>query len=188
MPEIYTGRGDEGQTDLMNGDRVAKSSARPNAYGTVDEVNAVVGNAIATMRDLSAETDRHTSRLTAVQNDLHIIQSQLSHPGAEDDDRIPTLDREATSQLEQWIDEYDDELEDLTAFILPGGGTSGAQLHTARSVARRAERATVDLAETDGEQVPLAVLAYLNRLSDFLFKLARRVNKAEGVPEQSPSY
>lgn len=176
--KIYTGRGDEGQTDLRTTDRVSKASPRIEAYGTVDEVNSLVG---LTRPTGHADVDE---KLGTVQNHLHIIQADLANPDPDEED--PIARETHVDRLEAWMDGYDDELEPLQHFILPGGSEPGAQLHHARVVCRRAERRTVALAgeETINPVVP----TYLNRLSDALFVLARLINQREGVREEAPDY
>jgi cob(I)alamin adenosyltransferase len=178
--KIYTRRGDEGKTDLRGGDRVSKTSPRVEAYGTVDEVNAVLGVASPTGYD---DVDEW---LGEVQNHLHIVQAEVATPG--DDADVPRIDEAHVDRLEGWIDAADEELEPLGSFIVPGGAEAGSRLHHARAVCRRAERRAVALAETDGEAVNADAVAYLNRLSDALFTLARLVNQREGVAEHEPSY
>jgi len=177
--KIYTGRGDEGMTDLRDMSRVSKTSPRIEAYGTVDELNSLVGRARPTGHD---DVDE---KLAAVQNHLHIVQADFSNPNTGDED-TPQVESHHVGTLEEWMDAYDDELDPLESFILPGGGDAGARLHHARSVCRRAERRAVALA---GDQpVNDAAVTYLNRLSDALFVWARLVNKREGVREESPEY
>jgi len=176
--EIYTGRGDEGMTDLRNMDRISKTDVRIEAYGTVDEANAVVG----TIRP--SGYDDVDDRLREIQNHLHIIQADFADPDDESDS--PRIDEAEIERLEAWMDEFDEELEPLESFILPSGSTPGAKLHQARAVVRRAERRAVALAGE--EEVNERAVAYLNRLSDALFVFARLVNKREGVREESPSY
>jgi cob(I)alamin adenosyltransferase len=178
--KIYTRRGDDGETDLRGGDRVSKTSPRVEAYGTVDEVNAVVGLARPSGFD---DVDEY---LAAVQNHLHIVQSELATPDPEAD--TPRIEEDHVDQLEAWIDEADEELEPLQNFVVPSGGETGNRLHHARSVCRRAERRTVELAERDEEVVNADAVAYLNRLSDALFTFARLVNQREGHPEHEPTY
>ena len=175
---IYTGRGDEGETDLANADRVSKTSHRIEAYGTVDEANALVGSVRPTGYD---DVD---AQLKQVQNCLHVVQADFANPDADADS--PRVDDDDIEQLEDWIDEADGELEPLTSFILPGGSDAGARLHQARAVTRRAERRAVAL--LDEEDANPAAVRYLNRLSDYLFTAARLVNQREGVPEESPTY
>ncbi|CAI49595.1 ATP:cob(I)alamin adenosyltransferase [Natronomonas pharaonis DSM 2160] len=177
--KIYTGRGDEGMTDLRDMSRVSKTSARIEAYGTVDEVNSLVGMVRPSGHD---DVDE---KLAAVQNHLHIIQADFANPDADDPD-APHIEADHVERLESWMDDFDDELDPLESFILPGGSDTGAKLHHARSVCRRAERRAVALASD--EPVNDAAVAYLNRLSDALFVWARVVNKRDGVREESPSY
>ncbi|MFW6153434.1 MAG: cob(I)yrinic acid a,c-diamide adenosyltransferase [Halobacteriota archaeon] len=179
MP-IYTGRGDEGETDLRDRSRVSKASPRIDAYGTVDEVNALIGTIIPTGHD---DVD---DRLERIQNDLHIVQAELADPEGDPADR-PTIESAHVERLEDWIDEAEAELEPLQHFILPGGGAAGSRLHHARTVCRRAERRTVALLEA-AESTDLGPLVYLNRLSDLLFSFARLVNQREGFDETPPSY
>ncbi|MFB6173941.1 MAG: cob(I)yrinic acid a,c-diamide adenosyltransferase [Halobacteriales archaeon] len=176
--KIYTGRGDEGMTDLRDMSRVSKTSARIEAYGTVDEVNALVGTTRPTGYD---DVD---GWLEAVQNHLHIVQAEFATPDPEGDD--PTIGADHVERLEGWIDAADEELDPLESFVLPGGSEPGARLHHARSVARRAERRAVALAAD--EPVEERAIVYLNRLSDALFVFARLVNKREGVREANPTY
>ena len=176
--KIYTKRGDTGETDLRSSDRVSKASPRIEAYGTADEVNALVGRVRPTGYD---DVD---DRLREIQNHLHVVQADLANPDPDPDD--PQTEAEHAERLEDWMDAYDEELDPLQSFILPGGGTAGARLHHARAVCRRAERRTVTLAEE--EAVNEHVVTYLNRLSDALFVLARVVNEREGVSEENPTY
>jgi cob(I)alamin adenosyltransferase len=176
--KIYTGRGDEGMTDLRDMSRVSKTSPRIEAYGTVDEANALVGTARPTGHDDVDET------LRRVQNHLHVVQADFANPDPDEDD--PAVTEAHVEELEDAIDEAGAELEPLTSFILPGGGEAGATLHHARAVVRRAERRAVALAAD--EPVNAEAIRYLNRLSDALFVLGRLVNARDDVPEESPSY
>ncbi|QCJ46408.1 cob(I)yrinic acid a,c-diamide adenosyltransferase [Haloprofundus sp. MHR1] len=176
--KIYTGRGDEGLTDLKDMSRVSKTSPRIEAYGTVDEANALVG----TLRPTGYEDIDEI--LERVQNHLHIIQADFANPDPDEGD--PQVREKHVERLEQWIDEIDEELEPLQSFILPGGSESGAALHHARAVVRRAERRAVALA-TD-EPVNDHAVTYLNRLSDALFVFGRAVNARDGEKEESPTY
>ncbi len=175
---IYTGRGDEGRTDLGNTSRVSKSSLRIEAYGTVDEANALIGTVRPTGYD---DVD---DLLATIQNHLHIVQADLANPDPDPDD--PSVEPAHTAELEERIDGFDEELEPLRSFVLPGGGRSGAALHHARTVVRRAERRTVELAAS--EPINGAVVTYLNRLSDLLFTLGRVANARDGESADSPSY
>ena len=176
--KIYTGRGDEGMTDLRDMSRVSKTSARIEAYGTVDEANALIGTARPTGYDDVDDT------LESIQNQLHIVQADFANPDPDEGD--PDLTAAHVETLEDAIDEAEAELDPLTSFILPGGSEAGATLHHARAVARRAERRAVALAAD--EPVNGEAIRYLNRLSDGLFVFARLVNARDGVPEESPTY
>ena len=175
---IYTGRGDDGETDLRDMSRVSKTDARIEAYGTVDEANALLGTVRATGYD---DIDDYLRR---IQNHLHVVQAELANPEPGEDD--PQMTTERGERLESWIDEADDELEPLTDFVLPTGSEAGAGLHHARAVVRRAERRAVALARE--EQIDETVVTYLNRLSDALFTFARLVNARDGAPEENPDY
>jgi cob(I)alamin adenosyltransferase len=177
--KIYTGRGDEGMTDLRDMSRVSKTSPRIEAYGTVDEANSVIG----TIRP--SGYDDVDERLETIQNHLHVVQADFANPDADDED-APHLREEHVEVLEEWMDAFDEELDPLQSFILPGGSEPGAALHHARAVVRRAERRSVELASK--EPINETAVAYLNRLSDALFVFARLVNKREGVREESPTY
>jgi len=177
--KIYTGRGDEGMTDLRDMSRVSKTSPRIEAYGTVDEANSVIGTARPSGYD---DVDE---KLEAIQNHLHVVQADFANPDADDED-APHVRETHVESLEEWMDAYDEELDPLQSFILPGGSEPGAALHHARAVVRRAERRAVELATEN--PVNETAVAYLNRLSDALFVMARVVNKREGVREESPTY
>ncbi len=176
--KIYTGRGDEGMTDLRDASRVAKTSERIEAYGTVDEANAVVGTIRPTGYDDVDEA------LETVQNHLFVVQADFANPAPDDGD--PRVREHHVDAVEGLIDDAAAELDPLDHFVLPGGSEPGAKLHQARAVVRRAERRSVALAT--GNPVNETAIAYLNRLSDLLFQLARLVNAREGVPEEQPSY
>jgi cob(I)alamin adenosyltransferase len=175
---VYTGRGDEGRTDLRDLSEVSKASPRIEAYGAVDELNALVGTVRPTGHD-DVDAD-----LREIQNVLHVVQADLANPSAGPDD--PVVREAHHEELEGWMDDYDGELEPLTDFVLPSGSESAAALHHARTVCRRAERRAVELAAD--EPTNEAVLVYLNRLSDTLFVLARVMNARDGVAEEHPTY
>jgi cob(I)alamin adenosyltransferase len=171
---VYTGRGDRGRTDLSSGERVSKSSERIEAYGTVDELNSLTGLCRSYTEDKEEE-------LEEIQNELHILQAELAN-------REPDvkLTQDNIDRLEDLCDRYQEECPPLTSFVLAGGCKTAAHLHTARSVARRAERKIVGL---DGEEeLREEVLAYINRLSDLFFLLARHENYLNDVEEKSPKY
>lgn len=175
---IYTGTGDRGETGLFGGVRVPKSHVRVAAYGAVDELNAVLGWTLTQVTDGVIR-----KRLAAVQPDLFAIGAHLAtavREGARPP-KLPPLPESRIPELEQWIDEADAELPELHAFIMPGGSAGGAALHVARTVCRRAERDIVALARDD---VPAAVIVYMNRLADLLFVWARLENRRAGADEQ----
>lgn len=177
--KIYTRSGDDGGTALFGGGRVPKSHARVEAYGTVDELNAVVGRAIVSVVDPDI-----VARLGGVQHDLFTLGSDLATPPAQEGRKrpvTPSLPTDRVSEMEDWIDAADEELAPLRAFVLPGGSPGAAALHLARTVCRRAERRVVRLADT--EPVGDQVLPYLNRLSDLLFNFARLENHRAGIPD-----
>ena len=175
---IYTGRGDEGKTDLRDMTRVSKTNPRIEAYGTVDEVNALLGSIRPTGHD---DLDAY---LREIQNHLHIVQADFANPDPEEGD--PRVREEHADQLEAWIDACDEELDPLESFILPGGGETGAALHHVRAVCRRAERRAVALGQA--EAVNGEAIRYVNRLSDALFTFARLANARDGAAEESPTY
>ena len=170
LDRIYTGGGDAGATSLGNGERVSKNNIRVQAYGTVDEVNAIVGMVQACLNDQSLK-----SMLARIQNDLFDLGADLCTPqGKERKTGALRMTDEQWQRLENEIDIVNDGLEPLTSFVLPGGSTVAAHLHLARTVVRRAERVVCELAER--EEVSKAALRYLNRLSDFFFVLSRHCN------------
>jgi cob(I)alamin adenosyltransferase len=178
--KIYTRKGDKGETSLFGGRRVGKDELRVEAYGSVDELNSVLGLAAAR---LPKEMEEWRGSLSAVQSDLFTLGAILATPkvGAAKPEHIPELAEVRVEALEDWIDRLDEELTPLRAFVLPGGSDSAAALHLARSVCRRAERRVVAL--TKQEEVEPVVIKYLNRLSDFLFTLARAANARQGVSD-----
>ncbi len=173
LTRIYTRGGDKGETSLGDGSRVPKHSARPAAYGTVDEANAVIGIArLTAAADGGAATDAMLSR---IQNDLFDLGADLCTPHQEDPQYPPLrIVSEQVDRLEREIDEMNAELAPLNSFILPGGCATAAHLHLARTVVRRAEREMTALAEQ--ESINPDAIRYANRLSDHLFVLGRYLN------------
>lgn len=174
--KLYTRTGDQGETALFGGRRVAKDHPRVAAYGALDELNSVLGVAISLLRQR-----RLLAPLQAIQNELFDIGAELASDRPvrrvkKADDSFQ-LDESRIEWLEGLIDEYDARVPPLRTFVLPGGATPAGFLHVARTVCRRAERLVVTLARD--EPVNPLILAYLNRLADLLFALARYVNKAE---------
>jgi cob(I)alamin adenosyltransferase len=178
LTKLYTRKGDEGQTSLGGGQRVAKDSLRVEAYGTVDELNACLGAALAV-----GLTPRLIEVLTPIQNDLFHLGADLSFK-EEDKAKValPQIEARHVDALEGFIDEFNLVVGPLENFILPGGTPGAALLHLARTVGRRAERTAVTLARQ--EPIGPLVLRYLNRLSDLLFVMARYENKQRGVADR----
>ena len=174
--KIYTKTGDKGETSLFGGTRVSKESLRIETYGTVDELNSVIG----VCRSINTEK-QIDSILEDIQNTLFTLGADLATPKETKKKKIIRINSTAVTRLERYIDDIDKSLEPLKNFILPGGNQTAASLHSARTVCRRAERLLVQLARKEkiGEQP----LIYLNRLSDLLFVLARRVNALSKTPE-----
>jgi cob(I)alamin adenosyltransferase len=175
--KIYTKTGDKGDTGLFGGGRVGKDHPRVEAYGDIDELNAVLGMARAV--EMMPRIDEV---LVPVQRDLFGIGALLATPDLErmhEQLSKARIDADRIAQLERAIDDGERELEPLKAFILPGGTPKASALHVARTVCRRAERSVVTLGRD--APVPELFLAYLNRLSDLLFTLARLANHREGV-------
>jgi cob(I)alamin adenosyltransferase len=166
--KIYTKTGDTGETGLFGGPRVRKDCPRIEAYGTVDELNAVLG--LARAEALSSDVDLLLAR---VQNELFELGAELATPDAQGK-KTATLGEENVAALEAAIDRHEALLPPLKQFILPGGTRAAALMHLSRTVCRRAERRLITLAAA--EQVSPNLIIYLNRLSDLLFVLARSVN------------
>ena len=177
--KIYTKTGDTGDTGLFGGGRVAKDHPRVEAYGDIDELNAVLGMARAV--ELMPRVDEV---LVPIQRDLFAIGALLATPHRDkmrEQLAKARIDEERIAQLERAIDDCDEELEPLKSFIVPGGTPKAAALHVARTVCRRAERNVVRLRRE--EDIPQLVVIYLNRLSDLLFVLARVANRRAGAGE-----
>jgi cob(I)alamin adenosyltransferase len=165
--KIYTKKGDNGTTGLIGGTRVLKNNIRIESYGTVDELNAYVG----LIADL-LENSQLINQLNEIQDRLFTIGSILANDAEKSNMKIPSLTPEDILNLENWIDEFNNEIPEMRYFILPGGHQNISFCHIARCVCRRAERRVVELNQL--EKVELNVLTYLNRLSDYLFILGRK--------------
>ncbi len=172
LDKIYTRGGDAGETSLGDGSRILKYDVRVEAYGTVDEINAHLG--VARLY-CEGETDAIIGR---IQNDLFDLGADLCRPMVEKNNQDLRITQSQIDRLENEIDVINEELSPLTSFILPGGSSCAAHLHVARTVTRRAERMAVKLANNNGENSKINKLTsiYLNRLSDHLFVLSRKVN------------
>jgi cob(I)alamin adenosyltransferase len=176
--KIYTKTGDKGETGLFGGERVSKDSLRISAYGTIDELNAFIGYTITEINDASVKEN-----LLIVQNYLFTVGSDLATPENQENKKL-NIQRTPASyyvHIEKLIDEYDERLEELRNFILPGGSKSSALLHICRTVCRRAEREVVALKKT--VTIGDNIIIFLNRLSDLLFVLSRFENKVSNHPD-----
>lgn len=185
ITKVYTRTGDKGSTGLVGGARVKKNHTRIDSYGTVDELNAVVGLARTWNKRSGADPEvitRLDKMFHRVQNDLFNLGADLATPADSRWEGMYRVGGADVDQLEAWIDELNDDLPPLKEFILPGGGPVGAFLHQARTVCRRAERIVITLMDQDDE-VGDGPMRYLNRLSDFLFVIGRWAAKALGEAE-----
>ena len=173
--KIYTRRGDDGETGFFGGGRTRKDDVRVEAYGTVDELNAVIGTAAGHVTE-----ERIRRRLNRLQSDLFAIGAHLATPPREGRPApgLPELPADRVAELESWIDEAVAATSPLRNFILPAGSAGASHLHVARAVCRRAERRVVTLAAS--AHVDIEVIRYLNRLSDYLFVAARLENLDAG--------
>ena len=173
--KIYTKTGDRGSTSLLGGTKVSKAEIRIEAYGTVDELNAHIG----LLKDVLTNVDR--DQLVGIQECLFIIGAELASDPNKNKAKIPELEEADIVVLEEAIDQMETELEPLRSFVLPGGHLSVSYCHIARAVCRRAERAIIRLSEVS--EVEGLIIQYVNRLSDYLFVLSRKVAKDLNAPE-----
>jgi cob(I)alamin adenosyltransferase len=174
--KIYTKTGDKGDTSLFGGQRVPKDALRIEAYGTIDELNSVLGIVRSDNKD--ADID---SILGRVQKELFDLGADLATPRSINSKKVKRIEAKDCVHLEKSIDRLEEQLKPLKTFVLPGGSPVAARLHFARTVCRRAERAVVRLSRN--EDIGDGITIYLNRLSDLLFVLARHANHLAGVPE-----
>jgi cob(I)alamin adenosyltransferase len=196
--KIYTRTGDDGSTGLFGGGRIRKSDARIECYGTIDELNAAIGLAAAAVEASakadppanagrigavgSASADGLRDWLREIQHELFNIGSHLATPGdSPSSAKLPPLDEMMVGRLEMQIDQADEQLAPLRQFILPAGAEAACRLHLARTICRRAERRIVAFAMD--RPVPRLIVTYLNRLSDWLFVMARLANQRAGVED-----
>lgn len=172
--KIYTRKGDKGQTSLLGGSRVPKTHLRIESYGTLDELNSHIGM----LRDLA---DLRTDELIWIQNQLFSLGSILALEKKESNWNLPQVEESHIAKLEEWMDQMDQELEPMKNFVLPGGHPAVSQAHISRTVCRRAERLVIALSS----EVELSELnvGFLNRLSDYLFVMARWLTKEYGISE-----
>ncbi len=187
---LYTRSGDDGATGLFGGGRVSKDHPRVEAYGTVDELNAAIGLAAAEVtRVREAASGRMRTLLDGLHHIFADLQSRLfdigadlaTPEGAKHEARILRISDEQVAEVERWIDEIDSGNTAMKSFVMPGGTELAARLHLARTICRRAERAMIHLRHT--EPVSEGAIVYINRVSDMLFAMARRVNKEAGVDD-----
>lgn len=173
--KIYTKKGDTGETSLYGGQKVSKTSSRIESYGTVDELNSVLGMVLSNPISNQTKSFLHT-----VQHQLFVLGADLATPISKEV-RINRISEEEITFLEQSIDEMETQLPPLKNFILPGGTNAGSAIHYSRTVCRRAERITIECSKEESLS-PLSIM-YLNRLSDFLFVLGRFENHLSGTEE-----
>jgi cob(I)alamin adenosyltransferase len=175
--KIYTRKGDTGTTQLIGGTRVPKHALRIESYGSVDELNSYIG----LIRD-QAINENHKNQLIEIQDRLFTLGSHLASDPEKATMKLPEIKSEDVTALEQWIDDMDQVLPEMKSFVLPGGHTTVSFCHIARCVCRRAERITDHL--NDEHPVDPFILTYLNRLSDYLFVLSRKLTQDLNAPEQ----
>ena len=177
LTKIYTRTGDHGETSLVNGHRVSKHSLRPSAFGSVDELNSILG--VCRLHTAVMPDSQYDEMLARIQNDLFDLGADLATPENENrregDLRITDAQ---VNRLEKEIDGMNADLAPLTSFVLPGGAAAAAYIHLARAQARRAEREMTELATQ--EVVGEPAMQFINRLSDHLFVMARHINNIEG--------
>ena len=180
--KLYTRTGDDGTTGLFSGARVSKDHPRIEAYGTVDELNAVLGLVLSACEPGHRFEARLHSVVSALQSRLFDIGADLATPeGAKQQARIHRIDDADVAEAEGWIDEFDGANPPLRTFVMPAGTELAARLHLARTVCRRAERTIISLGSIEPVGEPL--LRYMNRLSDLFFAMARRANHERGQPD-----
>jgi cob(I)alamin adenosyltransferase len=175
--KVYTKKGDKGTTQLIGGTRIPKNSLRIEAYGTIDELNSYIG----LIRDQNIN-QKYVDQLIETQDRLFTLGSLLAADPEKSTMKLPELQETDVTNLENWIDEMDAELDPMTSFVLPGGHTTVSFTHIARCVCRRSERIITELSLND--KVSALVLAYVNRLSDYLFVLGRKLTKDLDAKEQ----
>lgn len=177
MPRMYTRTGDKGETGLFSGERVPKNSLRVEAYGTVDELSSWIGYTRSLIEDSQVD-----AILERIQQDLFLVGAELATHPKESSPRKGQVTQAMVEHLEEEIDRLDAELPVLSAFIVPAGTRAASALHVARTIARRAERRTITLAQN--EKLNPELVPYMNRVSSLLFVLARVANKRAGVEEK----
>jgi cob(I)alamin adenosyltransferase len=175
--KIYTRKGDTGTTQLIGGTRISKYALRIESYGTIDELNSYLG----LIRDQAID-QKHISEIIEIQDRLFTIGSQLASEPGKSTMKLPEIHESDVTNLENWIDSMDQVLPPMKSFVLPGGHTTVSYCHVARCVCRRAERITSHL--NDEYPIDGVILQYINRLSDYLFVLSRKLTQDLGAIEQ----
>ncbi|HEY3165577.1 MAG TPA: cob(I)yrinic acid a,c-diamide adenosyltransferase [Candidatus Binatia bacterium] len=184
ITKVYTRTGDKGETALVGGKRVPKDSPRIDAYGTIDELNSIVGLARVFNEESLDAGDAHqflNGVLCQIQDELFDLGSELATPSEFFREGMYRVSQNEIERIEKLIDQCQKDLEPLKSFILPGGGRIGAYLHQCRTVCRRAEREILRLSRA--EEINDSVIKYVNRLSDLFFVLSRWISKQTGEPE-----
>lgn len=183
--KIYTGRGDDGNTNIIGGRTVKKTDPRVKAYGSVDELNSLIGVLWAQIEAVYEGSPENKKKLTLFRKELKLIQDSLFDIGTDlanrDGKPMPKISKRRIETLESSIDFYQTMLPEIEYFVLPGGGSLGATAHYVRTVTRRVEITVLEVAEV--EEVDRNSLVYLNRLSDYFFSLARYLNKGDKKEE-----
>lgn len=176
--KIYTKTGDKGETSLFGGERVWKNNLRIECYGTVDELNAVIGLSLTEIKNQEI-----IDALSKIQNDLFVLGSDLATPEKQSGNQpsVPRIQNDHSKTIEKQIDYFDSQLPELRNFILPGGSKGSSLLHLARTVCRRGERLVVNL--FNQEKISEEIVVYLNRLSDLLFVLSRFENFTSNIKD-----
>ncbi len=176
--KIYTKTGDTGETGLFGGERVSKNSVRIEAYGTVDELNSIIGLTIT-----ECNSEEIKTLLQKIQNKLFVLGSDLATPDSEKNKKlnISRVTPDFAAEIENSIDYFTSQLEELRNFILPGGSKGASMLHVCRTICRRAERRVIAI--DDGISISSDIIIFLNRLSDLFFVLSRFENKVSGIPD-----
>ncbi len=184
--QVYTRTGDQGETSLANGDRVSKTSERVNIYGHIDELNSYLGLIVSFLKKETTNKDIEND-LETIQMELFSLGSNLACPKLDrNKNKIPKLSDNLIKMLELKIDEMDEQLPKLANFILPGGTIVGAHIHVGRTICRKIERLMIDFfKKEEDEELHSQALIFINRLSDYLFVLARYVNFKSGSIEKS---
>ncbi len=173
--KIYTKTGDKGETSLLSGHRVTKTHTRLTAYGTVDELNSQLGLIISLMSEKNIDIPDLKDLLIQCQHNLFNVGSLLACDDESFLDKLPQVDQNLVTKMEEQMDQFTRDLPALKNFILPGGSVLSAQAHIARCICRRAERKACEV-----EDVSAVIISFLNRLSDYLFVVARQFNKLQG--------